>query len=295
MLNELLCVKAIFSLLKQTFNAWDEHNTTQMGAALAYYTVLSLAPLILLIVGILGLVVEQDSARHEIISQASALMGKDGAATVEAILNHSARQEAGLAATIIGFVVLFIGASGVFAELQDSLNKIWEVTPRTRFWIRLFRKRLQSMVIIFSLGFLVLLSLLFSASIAVVTAFFSTWASGLDLLWEGVNSIVLFILVTLLFASLFRFLPDVRIAWRDVWLGSATTGGLFILGKFLLGFYISRSAFASAYGTAGSIVIVLLWLYYSAQIFFFGAELTRAYALQQGTHQNEVPATPGES
>jgi len=258
-----------------------------MGAALAYYMTLSLAPLVVLIVGVLGLVVEQDAARAEIVSKAADLMGSEGASTVESILSHSAKQQAGLVATIIGFIVLLVGASGVFAELQESLNKIWEVPPRDRPWLRLLQKRILSFAMVFGLGFLVLFSLALSAAIAAFSSFVNVWVSGLDPVWEITNSVVLFVLVTLLFAALFRFLPDVRVAWRDVWTGAAITGLLFILGKFLLSFYIQHSAFASAYGAAGSLVVMLLWVFYSAQIFFFGAEFTRAYALREGSHRNK--------
>ena len=276
------------SLLKKTVYSWDAHNAPQMGAALAYYMILSLAPLVILLVGITGLVVEQDAARTEIVAKASALMGQEGAATVQAILSHSAGQQGGLLATIIGFVVLLIGASGVFAELQDSLNRIWEVETSGGLWLRLFRKRILSFAMVFGLGALVLASLLLSAAMAALSAFVNGWVSGLDGVWENANYVVLFILVTLLFAALFRFLPDVRVDWRDVWTGSAITGLLFIFGKFLLSFYIRQSAFASAYGAAGSIVILLLWVFYSAQIFFFGAEFTHAYAQLKGSHRKSL-------
>lgn len=279
----------LLPLLKDTFLSWNAHKGPQMGAALAYYTAFSLAPLVVLVVGLVSLFVDQSAARAELVVQISALVGKDGGTTVEAILVHSAKHEAGVWATIIGFVVLLIGASGVFAELQDSLNAIWEVPPRPRRWLALIRERLLSFAMVFALGFLVLVSLVLSAAIAALGAYMKGWVPGFDAIWESANSLISLVVVTLLFAALFRFLPDVRVAWRDVWTGAFMTAALFILGKFLLGLYIGHSAFASAYGAAGSLIIVLVWVFYSAQIFFFGAEFTRAFARRHGSQRDALP------
>jgi membrane protein len=278
-----------FRLLRETAISWDAHKAPKMGAALAYYTALSLAPLVVLVVGMVSLFVEQNSARAEIVAQFSAMLSKEGGATVDAILAHSAKQNASVWATIAGTAVLLIGASGVFGELQDSLNTIWEVPPRERVWLGLIRERLLSFAMVFVLGFLVLVSLLLSAAIAAIGVYLKNWAPGFDVFWESVNSVISFGVVTVLFASLFRFLPDIKIAWGDVWLGALLAAALFILGKFLLGFYIGRSAFASTYGAAGSLIIVLFWVYYSSQIFFFGAEFTRAYARCCGSHRDARP------
>ncbi len=281
--------KAALALLKETFTAWNEHKAPKMGAALAYYTTFSLAPLLVIVVGVVGLAIKQDRAREEIVAQFSDLVGKEGGTTVNTILSQAATQDTGLWAALIGFVVLLIGASGVFAELQDSLNTIWEVPPRARNWSALVRDRLISFALVFALGLLVLVSLLLSAGVAALGAFMKDRAPGFDAVWEGANSLVLFAVVTLLFAALFRFLPDIKIAWRDVWTGAGLTSALFIVGKFLLGFYIGHSAFASAYGAAGSLVIVLVWVFYSAQIFFFGAEFTRAFARRHGSLCGKSP------
>jgi membrane protein len=277
-------VKNFLPLLKATFASWSAHNAPRMGAALAFYTALSLAPLVLLVVGIVSLVVEQDAARARIVTEFSTLIGKEGGATIETILAHAPKGGGGTWAAVIGFAALLFGASAVFGELQESLNAIWEVPPRKRRWITLIRDRLLSMATVFVLGFLVLVSLLLSAGIAALSASMTAWLPGARVIWECANTLVLLLVVTLLFAALFRLLPDVKVAWRDVWTGAAMTAALFIIGKFLLGFYIGRSAFASAYGAAGSLVIVLLWVFYSAQIFFFGAEFTRAFAQRHGSH-----------
>lgn len=257
-----------------------------MGAALAYYTAFALAPLAILVVGFVSLIVEQNQARTAFVAQIAGMVGKDGGAAVEAILAHSAQHGSGIWAAIVGFVVLLLGASGVFSELQDSLNTIWEVPPQSRRWLALIRSRLLSFAMVLALGFLVLVSLLLSAFIAALGNYMKTRAPGLDVVWEWANSLVSVVIVTLLFAVLFRALPDVKVAWRDVWIGSAMTAVLFTLGKYLLGVYIGHSAFASAYGAAGSLIIVLVWVFYSAQIFFFGAEFTRTFAQTHGSHRD---------
>lgn len=277
-------LKSFLPLLKETFISWNAHKAPKMGAALAYYTTFSMAPLIVLIVGIAGLVVEQDEARSSIVAQLSTLMGAEGGAIAESILTNSAKQETGLATTMIGLIVLLVGASGVFAELQDSLNIIWDAPIREHPWRALVRERLLSFAMVFVLGFLMLVSLVLSAGIALVGARMKGWAPGFDMIWEGANSLVSFLVITLLFAAIYRFLPDVRIAWRDVWTGALLTSALFILGKYLLGVYIAHSAFASVYGAVGSLVIILVWVFYSAQIFFFGAEFTCVFARRHGSH-----------
>lgn len=285
-------VQNFVALLKAAYRSWSAHQAPKMGAALAYYTTLSLAPLVVIVVGLVGLFIEHNSAQREIAGQFSALMGKDGGATVEAILTHSAEQKAGLGTALAGFFMLLLGASGVFAELQDSLNQIWEVPPRVSGWRTMLRERLLSFAMVFVLGFLVLVSLLASAVMAALGAWLKTWAPGYEAGWESANSVVSLVVITVMFAGLFRFLPNVKIAWRDVWTGAALTAALFVLGKFLLGFYLGRSAFASAYGAAGSLVIVLLWVFYSAQIFFFGAELTCAFARRHGSHRLSSAGNP---
>jgi membrane protein len=264
-----------------------------MGAALAYYTALSLAPLVVIVVGLVGLAVDHDAAGKGVVAQFAALIGKEGGATVESILANSSGQQAGVWSAILGFIMLLAGASGVFLELQDSMNEIWETPARAWSWRTLVRDRLLSFAMVFALGFLVLVSLLASAAIAALGGYLKAWVPEFDLVWESVNSVVSFAVVMIMFAALFRYVPDVRIAWYDVWTGAGITAALFVLGKFLLGFYIGRSAFGSAYGAAGSLVIVLLWVFYSAQIFFFGAEFTRAFARRHGTHRS--PAPPGAS
>jgi membrane protein len=280
----------LFSLLKDTAASWSEHNAQKMGAALAYYTALSLAPLVIMVVGVAGMLVSKDKVRKEVVAQVSTLVGEAGKNTIDSILSNPRNHKAGKWATIIGSVVLLIGASGVFGELQDSLNTIWQVPAGKRRWRLLLKKRLLSIGMVFALGFLVLVSLLLSAAIVAVRAYLKGRAPDLDAIWEIGNTCISLVLITLLFAAVFRFLPDTRIAWRDVWLGAALTAALFFLGKFLLGLYFAHSAFASAYGAAGSLLIVLVWVFYSAQIFFFGAEFTYTFACRRGSRCHEARA-----
>jgi membrane protein len=228
-----------------------------MGAALAYYTALSFA---------------------DVVAEFLALVGKAGGATVETILTHAADQKADRWTALLGFATLLAGASGVFVELQDSLNQIWEMPPRAWSWRILLHERLFSLAMVFVLGFLVLVSLIASAAISAVGGYLKAWLPGFDFLWESVNSVVSLVVITIMFAGLFRFLPEVKIAWGDVWTGAGLTSALFVLGKLPRGFYIGRSSFVSAYGAAGSLVIVLPWVFHSAKIFYFGAEFTRAFA-----------------
>jgi membrane protein len=277
-----------FTLLKETIASWSAHNAQRMGAALAYYTAFSLAPLVVMIVGVFGLLVGKDTIRAGIVEQVSTLVGEAGSKTVDAILSNPAQQKAGIWATSVGFVVLLIGASGMFTELQDSLNTIWEVRARGARWRLLIRKRLLSFAMVLAFGFLVLLSLGLSSGIAMLRFYASDWVSGADVIWENAHLAVLLVLVTLLFAAVFRYLPDTHIAWRDVWIGAGLTALLFILGKVLLGLYFRHSVFASAYGAAGSLLVMLAWVYYSAQIFFLGAEFTHVIARRRASREGRV-------
>jgi len=282
-------MRKFLSLLAETYRQWDANKAPKMGAALSFYTVFSLAPLVILITSLVGMVVERDAARHEIVGQFRTFVGDSGAQTVETILSHVADQKAGWWGTLIGFAVVLIGASGVFGELQDSLNQIWGVSSKRHPVFLLLKERALSFAMILVLGFLMLVSFVLSAAIAVASHYLNAWLPGLNGLWELTNSGLSVLVVTVLFAIIFKILPDVKIAWKDVWLGAILTALLFVLGKFLLGFYFGRSAVASSYGAAGPLLILLVWVFYTAQIFFFGAEFTRAYAQRYGSHRQPDP------
>ena len=278
-------------MLRETFRQWDAHRVPKMGAALSFYTVFSLAPLSILVLSLLSLVVERNAARMEIVGQFRNFVGDQGAEMMELILRQTAAENTSLFGTLTGFVVLLVGASGVFGELQDSLNQIWGASSKRHPVFTMLKERVFSFSMVFVMGFLMLVSLLFSAVIAVAGSRMHAWFPGLDGTWAWGNDVVSLLIVALLFALIFRLVPDVRVTWKDVWLGALITAVLFELGRFSLGFYFGRSTAASRYGAAGSLIIILVWVYYSAQILFFGAAFTRVYSLSRGSHRNDEKVT----
>lgn len=281
-------MKAALSLLHETFQQWDAQRVPKMGAALSFYTVFSLAPLAILVLSLVSLAVERNAARAEIVGQFRYFVGNEGAEVMEMILTKTAAESVGLG-TLIGFVVLLIGASGVFGELQDSLNQIWGVSSKRHPVFILVKERVFSFAMVFVMGFLMLVSFLFSAAVAAAGGWLHARFPGLDGTWDFGNAVVSLLVIALLFALIYRMVPDTRITWRDVWLGAVIAAVLFEAGKFLLGFYFGRSAIASSYGAAGSLIIIMVWVFYSAQILFFGAAFTRVYAMRYGSRRSEHP------
>jgi len=278
-------VKAGFDMIKETFKEWQEDGALDLGAALSYYAIFSLAPLLLIVIGVAGLVWGREAVQGQLVSQLQGLVGEQGGQAIQTMIANAGKHGSGVMATIIGVVTILFGATGVFVQLQTSLDRIWNVEPRPGAGIRGFVKtRLLSFGMILGIGFLLLVSLVLATAVTAVT----TWATGLmpaaKVLAEGLTFVVSFALTTLLFAMIFKVLPDVKIAWRDVWIGAAATALLFTLGKFLIGLYLAKSSVASTYGAAGSLVIVLLWIYYSSQILFLGAEFTQVYAGRYGSN-----------
>ena len=276
--------KEALSLLKTTLFEWLDDQAPTLGAALAYYTVFSLAPLLVITIAIAGLVFGGEAAQGQIFDQLRGLVGDASSKAMEQIVQSaSAEPKAGVVATVIGFVTLLFGASGVFGQLQASLNIIWGVQPKPgRGILGIIRDRILSFGFILVVGFLLLVSLLLTAAIAFVGQQFEAMIPGMEALIQLVNSILSLVVITLLFAMMFKILPDANIRWRDVWIGAFITALLFTLGKLALGFYLGRSGVASSYGAAGSLIVLLLWVYYSSQIVFFGAELTQVYANRYG-------------
>jgi membrane protein len=277
---------ATWSLCYETVNEWVNDRASRKGAALAFYTVFSLAPILILSIAIAGLFFGQEAARGEIFSQVKDLLGPDAAAAIQAMIHSASQPGAGLIATFIGLVTLCIGATTALAELKDGLDQIWHApSERTSGFWYFVRKRLLSVGLILSLGFLLLVSLVFSA---LVSALARTWgpADATGLVLQVVNFLFSFALVTLLFAMIYKILPSVHIAWKDVLIGSIITAALFSVGKALIGVYLGNSAVASSYGAAGSVILVLVWVYYSAQIFLLGAEFTKVYAHRYGSRRN---------
>ncbi|HEY5741242.1 MAG TPA: YihY/virulence factor BrkB family protein [Terrimicrobiaceae bacterium] len=278
--------KESFQLLKQTAWDWMEDQAPTLGAALAYYTVFSLAPLLIIVIAISGLVFGQEAAQGQIFDQLRGLLGEASGKAIEDVVQSAHAEPAtGIVATIVGVVTLLFGASGVFGQLQTSLNAIWGVQPKPgRGFLGIIQDRILSFGFILVVGFLLLVSLLLTAAIALVGEWFGGMVPGMEALIQVLNSLLSLAVITLLFAMLFKFLPDAKIAWHDVWIGAFITAALFTVGKFALGFYLGKSGIGSSYGAAGSLIVLLLWVYYSSQILFFGAEFTQVYANRFGSH-----------
>lgn len=277
-------------LFEESFSSWSEHKAPKMGAALAYYTAFSLAPLIIFILSLVSLVMKRDEAARRLVAQISDLVGAEGGKVVQEILEHASTTRALSWGTVISFVVLWISASGAFGELQDSLNTIWEVPRQKHPWLAMARERLLSLSMVFVLGFFMLTSLVVSAFVTGLTDWGGSPAAKFGL--ELANSLISLLIISALFGFIFRYLPDAKLHWRDVMPGATFSAALFILGKFLLGLYISHSAFASSYGAAASFVVILFWVFYSAQILYFGAEFTRAYTRRHGSHRHRPEQPP---
>lgn len=285
-----------WNLLKQVTNSWLDDYAPSMGAALAFYTLFSLAPLLLIVIAIAGMVFGEDAARGEIAVQLSALMGGPGARAVQDLLASVRQPQDGQAATALGTLLLFIGATTVFGELQDSLDRIWRVPERIRStgWLTLIRSRLLSFGMILAIGFLLMVSLLASAGLAAVGRWWDPLLAGYYTLAVMVNATLGFLLMAVVFALIYKVMPRVRVLWRDVWVGAVFTATLFTLGKAVIGWYVGRSGAVTAFGAAGSLVVILLWVYYSAQIFLIGAEFTWVYANVFGSRRPVDPAQRGD-
>jgi membrane protein len=278
----------MFNLLKDTFREWREDGANRLAAALAYYTTFSLAPLLVLVIAIAGLAGGREAARTQTMAQVEDLLGNEGREFVEGMIESASQPETGLAATVIGAVTLLFGALGVFGELQNSLNTIWEVKPKpATSWVdgvkRFVLRRLLSFTMVLGIGFLLLASLVVSAVVSAFGEYIGSRWPMADFWLNLINFVISFLVVTFLFGMIFKFLPEIKIAWKDVWLGAAVTSALFSLGKFLIGLYLGRSEVGSTFGAAGSLAILLIWIYYSAQILFFGAEFTQVYANRYGS------------
>ena len=274
---------AVWGLLRAAGAAWIKDQAQRLGAALAFYTVLAISPLFVIVFFIVKLWLSATSAREQIFDQIRDLIGPQGAQALETILVDPQHQSQGIVASAIAIGTLIITAMGLFIELQDDLNLIWGVEAKPGQGLRGFIKnRLLSFAMIVGTGFLLLVSLLVSAALAAASKYFGGMVPATEAIWKVINVLVSLGVVTLLFAMIYKVLPDVKIAWREVWFGAAVTAVLFTAGKSLLGMYLGRSTIASTYGAAGSTVIILLWVYYSSQILFFGAELTQVVACRFG-------------
>ena len=277
-------LRKIGRLLQETFKEWQEDKASRIAAALAYYTVFSISPLLVIAIAIAGAFFGQETAQEQITSQLTQLVGEDGVKPILMALNNISQPEIRGIASWISIGVLILGASGIFAQLQDALNTVWNVKPQPGQGILPFiRKRVTSFLMVLAIGFLLILSLILSTVVSTLSRYRVDFLPGSAILWENIDFIVSLGLITFLFCLMFKYVPDVKIAWKDVVVGSAITALLFIFGKFLLGLYISRGSLGSAYGAAGSLIVFLAWVYYSAQIILLGAEFTQVYTQMYGT------------
>jgi len=277
--------RKIWNLIKDTVSGFSSHEAMSHAAAIAYFTIFSIAPLLLIVIAIAGLVFGREAAQAAIMGQFSGLMGKGSGDALSSMLQSagSQSQKSGTIATIIGLVTLLITASGAFGEIQSSLNKIWNAEPKAGL-TRLVRARIASMGLVMTLGFLLVVSLAVSAGLAALGHWVEGFFPGAKVLMAVVNFVITLVLLSAVFAAIYKFLPDEQIAWRDVIVGAIATAVLFTIGKSLIGIYIGRMNVAESYGTAGSLIVILLWIYYSTVTFLLGAEFTRAYAECFGSH-----------
>ncbi len=276
----------VWSLVRETLGAWSDDYASSMGAALAYYTMFSIAPLLLIVISVAGLAFGEQAARGEILDQLESLMGSDGAHAVQALLASVDKPATGLWATVFGFCALIVGATTVIGELQDAMDRIWRAPGRGRAagggaW-EFVRRRLLSLGMIMGIGFLLMVSLVASAALAAAQRWWSRYIE-LGGLSSAVDFAVSFGVITVAFAMIYKLLPRVRVQWKDVWIGAVVTALLFTVGKMAIGLYIGRSAVASAFGAAASLVAMVVWVYWSAQIFLLGAEFTWVYAHRLGS------------
>jgi membrane protein len=279
-----------WGLIKDSVNGWINDRAPRKGAALAFYTVFSLAPLLIITIAVAGLILGEHAARGEIVAQIEDLMGRTGAEAIESIISNSQQKSTGTLATVLGLMTLVVGATTVLAELKDALDQLWEVPAEKTSGLWYFVKtRLLSLSIILAIGFLLIVSLIVTAFVSGLGKFASDYGIPAVLI-RTADFVLSYALVTALFAIIYKVMPSISIAWRDVIVGSLITAALFTIGKFLLGFYLGRSAIASSYGAAGSFILVLIWVYYSAQIFFLGAEFTKFYAYRYGSRANRSEA-----
>lgn len=279
--------KAIFTLFKDAFKDWNEDKAPRLGAALSYYTIFSLGPLLVIIISIASFVYA--NARTQITTTVGQVVGSDAQDLITETMDNANKGGANIIASIIGIVTLLLGAAGVFGQLQDALNTIWEVEPKPGAgMMAMLKKRFLSFGMVLTVGFLLLVSLVVSAGIAVLGTYLKSILPVGDIIANLINLLISILIIALVFTLLFRYLPDVKIAWRDVWVGAVVTSVLFTVGQFALAFYLQSGGVGKSFGAASSVIIVLVWIYYSAQIFLYGAEFTQVYASKYGSRV--VPA-----
>ena len=284
-----------WTLAKETVTACIADDALSRGAAMAFYAVTSLGPVLLIVIAVAGMAFGEEAARNAIVTQFSDLMGQQSAELLQAVIKGAASTSAGLWATIVGAVTLLVTASGVFSEMQAALNAFWRVEPTGTTVSRLIRARIVSLGLVAAMGFLLLASLVISAALSAFSGYLAARLPGADLVLRAINLVVSLGLISAMFAAIYKVLPDKPLEWRDVIVGAAMTAVLFNLGKYLVGFYIGHSSVGSSYGPAGALIVVLLWIYYSSEIFLLGAEFTKVFAAHHGSQRMARAPAAGET
>jgi membrane protein len=293
---------ALGTILRRALAGWWNDDVPRLGASLAFYTLFALAPILVVAIAIGGFAFGEEAVRGQVVGQIQGLIGREGAQAVQAMLEGASRPSTTWPATIAGVFTFFLGATGAFLELQTALNTIWRVKPKAsgNYFRLLIKQRLISFGLAVALGFLLLTSLLVSAALAAIHAYMGNAFPGVLVLWEALNVVVSLGVITLLFAMVYKVLPDRKLSWGDVWVGALVTAGLFTIGKLVIGLYLGTTSIASSYGAAGSVIVILVWVYYSAQVVLLGAEFTREYVERFGrrpppeefaTTDGSVPST----
>jgi len=285
----------LWALFKESWNAWSTDKAPRLGAALAYYTTFSLAPLLVIVIAIAALVFGQEAVQGKIVAEIGGLIGTESSSAIQTMIEKARTPATGVFATILSVITLLLGATGVVGELKDTLNTIWHVEPAPEMGLlRTLKTRLASLAFVLGVGFLLLVSLVISTVLSALNGFFSHLFSSPWILHvlQVVNIVVSLGVITVLFAMLYRFLPDTEVSWHDVWIGAGTTALLFVISKFLLGLYLGRSSIGSAYGPAGALVLILAWVYYASLVLLFGAEFTEVYAHHYGSRATSTAAPP---
>lgn len=277
-------IRKVYNLFKSAGNGFIDDNAFKLAAALSYYTVFALGPLLIIVISLAGLFYGEEAAEGSIYFQLNGLLGTEAAKQVQDIINNIQQSESSTTGAIIGGIILLIGATGVFTEMQDSINYIWSVKAKPKkSWVKYLSNRLLSFSIVIGMGFLLLVSLVINAVLNAISARLTRIFPNSDIdLFTSLNMVILVVTITGLFAVIFKLLPDATISWRDAWIGAVLTAALFLLGKTGISYYLGRANLGVTYGTAASIVIILIWVYYSALILYFGAEFTKMYAIQAG-------------
>lgn len=278
---------AAWRLAKDTIDAFIADELLSRGAAIAYYTIFSIAPVLIIVIAVAGLTFGHEAAQGALVAQLSDLMGARSADVLQAMIESASNRKAGIWATALGLATLLLTASGVFGEMQSALNVIWKAAPQRSAVARVVRSRLTSLGLVLTFGFLLMVSLVVNAGLSAVHAYINSFFPAAHLLLQALTFLISLGLITLLFAAIYKALPDTTIAWRDVTIGAVVTALLFTVGKSLIAFYIGSSAVASSYGAAGAFAVILVWIYYSAQIFLLGAAFTHVYARRYGSRASQ--------